>query len=168
MMITSTFNQIITMLNDSDLGVLIRESDSLFPFIESLHVLAITCFFGSIAMVDLRLIGVSFLEKPILSFSRVVLPYTWKAFAVAFVTGLLLFVSKADTYSHNQFFLMKMSLLMCAGINMLFFQFATGKNMDKWPTSEALPAAARLAGFTSLVLWVSIIICGRWIGFTLI
>jgi hypothetical protein len=164
---TSLLNTFLHWLADSQIAILISENDVIFPWIEALHVLAITTFFGSIVMVDLRLIHIGFLERSVHRLTQEVLPYTWKAFGVALITGSLLFVSRAITYSHNNFFLIKMCLLVAAGINMLVFQKVTGHQMSTWVPHAQPPAAAKLAGVISLFLWICIIICGRWIGFTL-
>jgi hypothetical protein len=166
-MLMNTLSTLFNWLNDSQLAILISENDYLFPWIESVHVLAITIFFGSLALVDFRLMGLAFLEKTFHRFSEAILPLTWIAFGFALITGALLFISKAITYSHNNFFLAKMCLLICAGINMIIFQKWTGRNMADWGINDRTPLAAKLAGLISLLLWISIIICGRWIGFTL-
>jgi hypothetical protein len=164
---SSILNSLLHWLNDSEIAILISENDLLFPWIEAIHVLAITTFFGSLAMVDLRLINIGFLERSVHRITEEVLPFTWKAFTLALVTGSLMFLSKALTYSHNNFFLMKMILLVCAGINMLIFQRVTGSQMSTWLPHAQPPLAAKMAGIISLFLWIAIIICGRWIGFTL-
>src|SRR5689334_3078635 len=110
-------------LYDSGIGTAIRESGSLFPWIESVHVLSITLVVGSIAVVDLRLLGIASKGRAISRLSDEVLPLTWVALVVAAITGTLLFVSNAVKYSHNPFFIAKMCLLVLAGLNMVVFQF---------------------------------------------
>jgi hypothetical protein len=149
-------------------GIAIRENESLFPWIESAHVLAITLVVGSIAIVDLRLIGVASLDRAVTRLTNEVLPVTWTAFALAVVTGGLLFISNAMTYAHNTFFQLKMIALLVAGANMLYFHFHVGRDIGNWGGSAAAtPVQARLAGCASLLLWVCVVAFGRWIGFTL-
>ena len=83
---------LLRWLYESAPGVAIRENDSLFPWIESFHVLAITLVVGSIAIVDLRLIGMSSLDRALTRLTKEVLPVTWIAFCGAVITGLLLFI----------------------------------------------------------------------------
>ena len=156
-------------LYDTPMAVAIRESGTLFPWIESVHVLSITLVVGSIAVVDLRLLGFVWTSRSISRLSREILPFTWTAFAFAAVTGSLLFTSNAVKYSHNIFFLSKMSLLVLAGANMLAFNFLTSRSMEHWDEvhHHQLPFAVKLAGGLSLLLWLAIIVCGRWIGFTM-
>jgi hypothetical protein len=50
---------------------------------------------------------------------------------------------------------------------MLCFQFIIGRNLGDWNHLRHLPNSARIAGAISMILWTGVIICGRWIGFTL-
>ncbi len=73
----------------------------LFPWIEVVHVLAITIVFGSILLVDLRLAGLAARDYPISKLSKAVVPVTWIAFIIAAITGSLLFLSNPITYYGN-------------------------------------------------------------------
>ncbi len=156
-------------LYDTPVAAAIRESGTLFPWVESVHVLAITLVVGSIAVVDLRLLGIAWNSRSISKLTGEILPFTWTAFAVAAVTGGLLFSSNAVKYTHNTFFLSKMALLAVAGLNMLAFHFFTSHDMERWDEAhhQHIPFAVKLAGGLSLVLWFAVITCGRWIGFTM-
>lgn len=154
-------------LYDTGFATSIRESATLFPTIESIHVLAITLVVGSIAIVDLRLLGLASRRRAVTRLTGEVLPITWLAFVVAVITGLALFSSNAVKYSHNTFFLAKMALLVLAGLNMIVFHFITSRDIQRWDESPAVPGGVRLAGAFSLTLWIAIIVCGRWIGFTM-
>ena len=154
-------------LQNTAVGTMIRKNEILFPWIESVHVLAIVLVVGTISIVDLRLIGVASLDRAANRLMRDVLPYTWGAFAVAATTGTLLFTSNATTYGHNFFFLGKMILLVFAGLNMAIFHFNGIRGVEHWGASRQTPLAAKAAGAVSLLIWVFVIVFGRWIGFTL-
>lgn len=154
-------------LYDTGLATAIRESGTLFPTIESIHVLAITLVVGSIGVVDLRLLGVASRRRAVTRLTGEILPITWTCFAIAAITGALLFSSNAVKYTHNTWFLAKMALLVVAGINMIIFHFITSRDIERWDESPNVPAGVRLAGALSLTLWIAIIVCGRWIGFTM-
>ncbi len=162
-----TLDTLLLALEHTDLAMFIREDDAACPWIESIHVLAITLVVGTIWMLDLRLIGWGSLERSVTAVSRAVLPCTWAAFAFAAISGGLLFASNATGYAHNNAFLAKFCLIGLAGINMLVFQKMISGQMEQWAATVIPHAKARLAGAISLVLWVSVIACGRWVGFTL-
>jgi hypothetical protein len=83
------FDQFLNWLEATPIAVAIREHEVLFPWIESLHVLAIALVVGTISIVDLRLIGLASRNRAVTILMREVLPYTWIAFGVAIITGLL-------------------------------------------------------------------------------
>jgi hypothetical protein len=138
-----------------------------FPAIETVHVVAITTVFGSIFLVDLRLLGVSERSAKVSKYSAELLPLTWTAFALAAVSGSLLFMSKAPDYFVNLQFRLKMAFIALAGINMAFFQWGIYRRVEDWDVRLPPPAAARIAGLVSLLCWTTVIFLGRWVGFTM-
>lgn len=153
-------------LYDLPIAALIRESRFGFPWLESVHVLAIALVLGSIAVVDLRLLGLASTGRPVTALIRQLLPITWVAFIFAVATGGAMFVSNAVAYGHNLPLQLKLLLLVLAGINMLFFHCVTYRGVAVWNESRT-PLAARCAGATSILLWIGIVAYGRWIGFTI-
>lgn len=135
-----------------------------FPFIESLHVVAITLVVGSIMMVDLRLLGITGLRYPASRITRELIPWTWGAFCVAVVTGIGMFVTRAPVYMENPAFQVKLVLLLLACANMALFQFRTFRDVASWDSATVTPIAARTAGAASLLLWAGILLAGRWTG----
>ena len=137
----------------------------LFPNIETCHVIALALVFGSILMVDLRLLGIASRDSAVSKLSAECLPYTWIAFIFAAITGTLLFASRAHTYFYNLQFQLKFASMALAGVNMAVFHFGAYRHVLEWDTRVPPPPAARLAGALSIVLWTAVIFCGRWIGF---
>jgi len=161
------FDSLFQSLQDTSLATAIREGESLFPWIECVHVLALTLVIGSIGIVDLRLIGLRFRDRSVRETTAEALPITWMAFALAVVTGGLMFSSNAVTYAHNGFFQAKMALIAFAGLNMLSYHLVVSRGAGSWSTASVTPLRARLVGGVSLTLWIAIAACGRWIGFTI-
>src|SRR5690606_18232449 len=122
---------------------------------------------GTIALVDLRLVGVKGHALRVSQLASDTLPWTWGAFALAAITGTLLFISKASSYMINPYFLAKMALLALAGLNMMYFHLTTWRAVDRWELAPSFPPAAKVAGWLSLIFWLGVIFCGRAIGFTL-
>ena len=135
-----------------------------FPFLESIHVIAIGLVVGSILMVDLRLLGVTALSYPVTCLVRELTPWTWSAAIVAIVTGMGMFVTRAPAYVENPAFQLKLLFLLLAFVNMALFQFGTYRQVDSWDRSTSIPSNAKTAGAASLILWAAVIIGGRWTG----
>jgi uncharacterized membrane protein len=145
----------------------IAASSWAFPTIETIHVIAIVTVIGSIVVVDLRLLGLASPETSVTQITNDTLPLTWGAFAIAFITGSLLFISKASDYAVNPFFWWKMAMIVAAGLNMGVFHLVTWRSVDKWNFWPIAPLGARIAGGLSLFLWILVAFLGRAIGFTL-
>jgi len=156
---------LMTWLEHRPFAIAIAESTWLFPIVETTHVLALTVVVGSVAMMDLRLLGVGSKDRAASEVIAGSLPWAWSAFAVAFVAGSLMFSSKAATYYVNLPFRIKMVCLALAAVNMLVFHLFTARGMTAWDRGTP-PRAARVAAACSLMLWIVIVATGRWIGFT--
>jgi len=137
-----------------------------FPIIETVHVMALAVVYGSIAMVDLRMLGLTSRNVRIAKLTNEVLPWTWTAFICAAITGSLLFISKGETYWDNFEFRAKFLCLALAGVNMAIYQFGMHKRISEWDNGQPPPFSVRMAGALSITLWTGVVFFGRWIGFT--
>ncbi|MDA3672164.1 MULTISPECIES: DUF6644 family protein [Burkholderia cepacia complex] len=156
---------ILQGIHDSRLSAFIRENAVAFPLLESLHVLGIALVLGTIAIVDLRLLGYGAHRRSARRLIHELLPLTWIAFGVAVTTGGLMFVSNVLTYAENSFFWYKMAVLFAAGVNMSIFHLGIYRRIGEWDEISPPPRSARVAGLGSLSLWAVVVVLGRWIGF---
>lgn len=155
-------------LQTTQVASAIGENEILFPWIESVHVLAIVLVVGTIWIVDLRLLGFASLDLTARRVMRDVIPYTWGAFGVAALTGSLMFSSDAVHYAHNRMFQVKLLLLALAGLNMVLFHLIGVRDIARWDKVDGrAPIAARAAAAISLLLWIGVVAMGRGIGFTM-
>ena len=135
-----------------------------FPLLESIHVLASTFVVGTIVTVDLRLLGLIARQHPVSRIVREVVPWTQAAFVVAAVTGVGMFITQATRYADNRAFQIKVVLLVLAGLNMAAFHGRTFRTVAGWDVSHRVPAAGMFAGACSILLWIGIMLSGRWVG----
>ena len=156
---------ILQAINDLPFADGIRSSYWAFPALETIHVIAIVIVLGSISRLDMRLLGLVWQNRPVTEVSEEMLPWTWTSFVIAAIFGILLWMSKPLTYFGIAFFDVKMILILLAGINMLFFQFVTFKDVGVWDRYAIPPPAARFQGALSLGFWLMVVVCGRFIGF---
>jgi len=157
---------VLKALEDSGLATRIRDSVFLFPMIESTHVIGLALVFGTIAIIDLRLLGIASTQRSFQRMASDILKWTWGAFALTALTGSLMFTTNASVYYHNFFFRTKMLLLVLTGINMLFFELTAGRTIHGWDQAPSAPGAGKAVAALSLTMWIGIICMGRLIGFT--
>jgi hypothetical protein len=134
------------------LALFVHKTPWAFTTVEVIHVFAVAMVLGTISIMDLRLLGVASTKRPVTELSRLVLPFTWAAFAIAVAAGSILFMSKAADYFGNAVFWIKMVLIALAGINMIYFEFITIRGVQQWNLDPTPPQPARLlAVYRSLV-----------------
>jgi hypothetical protein len=161
-----TIDNLLQWFESSSLAISIQQSAWAFPALETVHVIAVALVVGTIFVVDLRLLGLASIGRPITQLCSEILPITWAAFVLAVIAGTLMFISQAMEYFVNYAFRMKFFIIALAGINMLAFQLITYRGVSNWDRGPAIPISGRLAGAISLTCWIGIVFFGRWIGFT--
>jgi len=150
----------------SPVGDWVASSSWAFPTLETVHVIAIATVFGTVAIMDLRLLGLASRSDRVTGLSSDTLTWTWGAFVLAAISGSLLWASKAHVYMRDPWFFIKMALIGVAGINMAVFHHVTWRTIGQWDNGRP-PRAAKIAGLGSIVLWIVVVFCAREIGFTL-
>jgi hypothetical protein len=158
--------EILAWIENTPLATAIRQSTWLFPAIETIHVLATVIVVGSVSMLDLRLLDIAWRNFSIREVHEDVLPWTWTSFGIAAIAGSLLFSSNATKYYHNGPFRVKMVLLVLVAFNAACFELATYRRLCNADQQMKIPMVAKVAGGLGLVLWIGVVACGRWIGFT--
>ena len=157
---------IVQAIHNSGVGEWLRTSVKAEPIVEAIHVFSSSVVFGTILIMDLRLLGFPDARRAITRVSDELMKYTWSAFGLSVITGTMLFAANATTYYNNWPFRLKMLALLLAGINMAFFERVTFKSVAAWDKGVPTPFAARFAGAASILIWVGVIFLARWIGFT--
>ena len=157
---------VLEWLQRTSAAVQIRDSLFTFPVLESIHVVGLALVFGTIAILDLRLLGVASTDRPVSRLMADLLKWTWAAFALTALTGGLMFSTNALVYFHNTFFRAKMLLLVLAALNMLVFELTARKTLGRWDAGARTPPIAKVVATMSILIWVGVIVAGRAIGFT--
>ena len=129
-----------------------------FPVVQSIHFIGFALSIGTIAIVDLRLLGFGMRRQSAAELAADLDPLTRAGIAVMLITGPLMFSSDAVAYHFNPSFQFKMMCLMLA----LLFHFTVHRRVVR---TQVSPTSAKLAGAISLVLWSSVVAGGRMIAF---
>jgi hypothetical protein len=158
--------EVCRLLDRSMIATDIRESSLLFPAIEGIHVLALSLSIGLVVITDLRLMGVVMRNRPVSEIWSQFSPWMMSGFGVMFLTGALLFWSHALSAYNSAAFRVKVLLLILSGLNAAVYHFTIYRKMDQWDTCQPPPVQARLAGWTSLILWAGVITMGRIMAYT--
>jgi len=152
----------------SGLGRAMREWLWLYPGIETVHIVGIGLLFGSIAVLDIRLLGFS-RSIPAKRLAAHVLPWTAASFLLIIPSGLMMFTAHASEFIDSPVFVLKMCLIMAAGVNAAVFHAVVFRTADVWDSDEMRklppPPSARLSAALSLLIWIAVIACGRLLAY---
>lgn len=150
-------------LEMSGLGDAMRSSPTLYPAVETLHIIGFAILVGSIIAFDLRVLGFA-RGLPMFDAGQHLLPIAWVGFALAVPMGLMLFLTEATSIAANPAFRFKLVLLILAGLNMLLFHRAAWRHVHAWAAGEA-PFVAKVSALASMVLWIGVLAGGRLIAY---
>ena len=127
-----------------------------YPSLEIVHILGIALVFGTIWIVDLRILGlVRAIEVNLLA--KLLIPWTLTGFALAAITGLCMFATRVGDLISNPAFVIKMCLLFAAGANAAV--------LHRRGAIDAGNTNTRLQAVLSILIWVATIACGRFIAY---
>jgi hypothetical protein len=144
---------------------MMRESLWAFPIVETVHIAAFAIVVGSIVVLDLRLLGLS-RRVPAGRLAAHVLPWTIGAFGVAVLSGLTMFTAHAADYLGNGVFMLKMGLVLAAGVNAAALHVGAMQAAGAWDADGRPPGRVRFAAALSIALWLGVIACGRLLAYT--
>jgi hypothetical protein len=136
--------------------VWLRSDPYAYPSLEIIHLLGIGLVFGTLWVVDLAIFGKLRFVDPNLLAGKV-LPWTLAGFLLAAASGMVMFLSAVGDLISNTAFVAKMGLLCVAGTNAAVLHARGPIDPDN--------AATRWQAAISVLLWVGVIACGRWIGY---
>jgi hypothetical protein len=147
-----------------DLATWIQLTPYVYAVFEGVHLVGAAFFFGSIFLLDLRLLGFAprLLAGPA---GRFLLRIAGPAFVLLALSGTLLFVPSADRYAASPVFFAKMGALAVGGLNALAFHITAWRRVDDWGLRARTPWTARSAAVVSVLVWITVIALGRWMGY---
>jgi hypothetical protein len=127
-----------------------------YPVLEVIHIVALAIVFGTLWIVDLRLMG-AMRKLDAGELAKSVLPWTLAGFLFAAASGLTMFMMRVGDLINNPMFIAKICLLFAAGANAAVLH-ARGP-------LDAGNRVTRAQAFVSILIWVAVIFCGRWIAY---
>jgi hypothetical protein len=154
----------LSVLESLPIAAAMRHDLWLYPAVEIVHISGFVVLVGSIAVLDLRLLGLS-RGVPIRALTRHVVPWALGAALVIVPSGVLMFVTHASDFIVNRAFQLKLLLIVLAAANAALFHTRVYRVVDKWDNNAATPPTVKVHAAASLVLWVSVIACGRLIAY---
>jgi hypothetical protein len=156
--------ELLLALEQSSLGETMRHSLWTYPVVEVVHISGFAILVGAVVLFDLRLLGFS-RTVSVRSLERHLLPWAWTAFLLIVPSGVAMLSAHATEFAANPAFRVKLVLIAFAGLNALVFHNGVYRSVSTWDQHQPTPAAARISGLLSLMIWFGVITCGRLIAY---
>jgi hypothetical protein len=134
----------------------LKSSPWAYPALEVVHIAGIALLLGNLVLLELRVFGRG-ATLPMRDLARLSLGLAATGFGLAAISGLLMFSTQPGELISNSAFTLKMMLLLLAGCNALWFH-ARG-------SLQKLDGRARALMFISSLIWLCVLVCGRWIAY---
>ena len=155
---------LITKLSETPWSIELHESLYAYAITESAHVMSIMLFVGTITMIDLRLLGVSFRQVPVSQMLSRMLPWTIVGFGFLLITGGMLFLAIPVRTFHSLWFRLKVLMILVAAVNIAVFTLKVERDKASWDTGP-VPRKSKICAAISLTAWASVIVFGRLIAY---
>jgi hypothetical protein len=156
--------RLLIALEQSDLGAAIRQSAWAYPAANVGHILALSLFAGSIALMDVRLLG-AFPAAPPAAVVRPARRTAMLGLLLLLITGSVLFTAEASHSGTNPMFQIKVGLIALGLSNAILAGRALAPILDSAPAFAPLPTRIRLSAAFSLGIWICVAACGRLIAY---
>ena len=143
-------------LESNSLIVTLNSTGWMAAALEVVHYFSMFVLVGSIAIVDLSVLGVAGRQQSAAKLARRLFPWMWLALAMNFLSGFLMFAAIASSYIPDPTFQMKMWVTLAAVVFGIVVQW----RVPAWDKSPAMPTTAKLIALISLLLWVGAILAG--------
>jgi hypothetical protein len=135
-----------------------------WPICESLHFIGMSLLFGSILVMDLRLLGLQHAAISSLTVHRL-LPMAFLGFGINLATGIVFCFGDPHRYAINISFQLKMVCVLLAGLNALLYAVKVAPALAEIPPNAATPPIAKAVGAASILLWTCVLCFGRLIPY---
>jgi hypothetical protein len=144
---------------------LIQNVAWIIPAVQSVHITCIAIVMGSVALIDLRLLGVTGRSHSISGLTNRLLPWVWVSLVILLLSGAILIIGEPVRSLENPAFQAKMLMLLCVVAMTFHFQSMLRGDTAFWELSPVRRNTAKATAIVSLLLWVGIVFAGRWIAY---
>ena len=135
------------------------------PIMQNIHILSIAGSFGSVLMIDMRILGYTGKGRTMSQTIRRYMPWIWWCLLLLIVSGIGMIVGEPVRELVNPFFWVKMGLIITMVLLSLWFQSTVQRNLATWEMTHSGRVAVRLASVGIILLWCTIMFAGRWIAY---
>jgi hypothetical protein len=134
--------------------IFLNSSIPITSFFEVCHYAGFFLLVGSIALIDLRVLGIAGRRQTATEMAQQLFPWMWIGLLFAAVSGFLMFAGDAIDFYEASLFRTKILVLLAALVVGIFVQW----QVPRWDRQPKMPLAAKSVALLSLILWVATIL----------
>ncbi len=162
---TTPLPEFAIWLSNTRLSALVDSNIWIAPVVQTTHILAIAATFGSVLMVNMRIVGLGGRSQSLADTVARYAPWVWWGLLVLLVSGLILIIGEPARELLNPCFWSKMVLVVGAALLSLWFQDQVRRNAGRWELMPHGALAVRAGAAAVVLVWIAIIAFGRWIAY---
>jgi hypothetical protein len=148
-----TVMAVAAWLESTPWGVLARESDWAYPFVQLVHFTGLSIWLGTTFALDLRLLGVGYWRSTPAQVAEELFVWNWIGFGIVLTGGFILFCGIATLFVDNVAFQWKLGLFVPLA---LVWHIIVQRRARDWGQTHEAPGIAKLAAATEILLWICV------------
>ena len=160
------FRPVADWLSTTALSKTLQDQAWVVPTSQSIHIIAVSVVFGSAVMINLRVLGVGRRGRSVSELSATLIPWMWRGLAVLLLTGVVQTIAEPVRQFVTPMFWAKMTMIVVVAAMTAWYANAVRGHASQWDGAASRPARAKVFAILSTLLWLAIIVCGRFIGYT--
>jgi uncharacterized protein DUF6644 len=160
------FRPFADWLSNTALSKTFQDQAWVVPTSQSIHIIAVSVVFGSAVMINLRLLGVGRSGRSVSQLSNTLIPWMWRGLAVLLFTGVIQTIAEPVRQFVTPMFWAKMTMIIVVATMTTWYATAVRRHAPQWDEPASRPLRAKSFAVVSTALWLAIIVCGRFIGYT--
>ncbi len=130
------------------------ETGWMYVVVSVIHYLTMFWFIGSMAVVDLRVMGIAARKRNLAELSGQLYPWAWTGLALAIISGFLMFATDAGDWAPDSIFHVKLGML---GLSIVF-AIVIRVWAPKWSAEPEIPMWAKVVAALALLCWIGTIL----------
>jgi len=153
-------------VTDWPMAIWLQEHFLAIPGFQTVHILSIAALFGSVLMLNLRVLGLKGMDRSIAETFARYRAWTWWSLTALVASGTILLISEPVRNMVNSVFWLKMAALALVVVLSIWFQGAVKRNIGTLEVSPQGSASIRVGAWAIIVLWLVVMVGGRWIAYS--
>jgi hypothetical protein len=160
------FRPLAESIARTDLSLTLQTHSWIVPTSQSIHILGVSVLFTSALVINSRILGMGSTGRTVPQLVEALLPWMWAALAALVFTGITQTIAEPVRQFVAPVFWAKMAMILIVVLTTRLYVARIRAHVREWSADSTASSGARVFAVSSSLLWIAIIVCGRFIGYT--